>query len=152
MMDDSFQTYSKRIEKAVNEIPSNEVIKTERKGFASLRDKLVFGKAAWTEALSYFAILQAIIIFLALVPNAVQNINDVIKPTGIQFPIIASSVVALLFIIFIFFFGFFSYRYLGTAKRSAEISAKLSSCDFVEWKDLQEIKDGINELLKEKRK
>jgi len=147
--DDSFQTYSQRIERAVDDIPSSDVIGTKRKGFASLRDKLVFGKAAWTEALGYFAIVQAIIIFTALVPNAIQNVNEIVKPIGIQFPIVTSSVVAFLFIAFLFCFGFFSYRYLGTAKRSAEIGAKLSACDFVEWKDLQVIKNGIEDLKNE---
>jgi len=149
MTDDSFQTFSHRIEEAVDTIPSMDVIGTKRKGFASLRDKLVFGKAAWTEALGYFAIVQAIIIFTALVPNAIQNVNSVLKPTGLQLPIVASSVIAFIFILFLFIFGFLSYRYFGTAKRSAEIGAKLSSCDFIEWKDLQTIKQGIEDLKKQ---
>jgi hypothetical protein len=47
------------------------------------------------------------------------------------------------------FFGYFSYKYFGTAKRAGEIGAKLSSCDYVEWKDLQVIKQGIEDLQKD---
>jgi hypothetical protein len=149
MIEDSFEAYSHKIEKAIDIIPANEILGTQRHGLAGFRDKLVMTKAIWTEALGYFAIVQSLIIFTALVPNAFENINQVIKPTGFQFPIIVASLTALIFIIFLLFFGYFSYKYFGTAKRAGEIGAKLSSCDYVEWKDLQVIKQGIEDLQKD---
>jgi hypothetical protein len=146
MFDKSFETFSDGIEHAVNEIPANRVIQTHRKGLAGLRDKLVFGKAAWQEAMTYFGIVLSLVTLIALIPTAIKNINDFIKPTGIQFPVDVSSLATIAFLLFLFIFGFLSYKYFGMVIRSSEIGAKLSSCDFLEWQEEQRIKDGIQEL------
>ena len=144
--DASFGTFSDRIECAVNEIPADKVIKTNRTGLAGLRDKLVFGKSAWNEAMTYFGIVTTLVTLAALTPIAVGNINLLLEPVGIKFPVVFSSLMTFVLLICLFIFGYLSFKYFGMIKRSSEIGAKLSSCDYVEWQDLQVIKGELQEI------
>jgi len=121
---------------------------TNRKGLRGLVGKIVFGKAAWQEALTYFAILQSIVIFTALIPDAIGNVNDAFLLIGLplQFPVSVSSLASLLFIIFIFIFGFVGYRKLRTPAISQGFGNKNNSAMFMIWDELQEIKDQLEKV------
>jgi len=147
--DASFNIFSDKIEKAVDEIPNKKVISTDRHGLAGMRDKIVFVKSAWNESMTYFGIITTLVTLAALTPIAVGNINKVLEPIGVNLPVALSSLMTFILLVVLFIFGYLSFRYFGAVRRSAEISAKLSSADFLEWKEEQVIKDGIQELKDE---
>ena len=151
-MKNKYLEYSKKIEEASNEVQLREVIKTARKGAPGLRDKLVFGKAAWQEALTYFAILQSIVIFMALIPTAFENLNAFFAYLNIPIvlPLGLSSVASVLFLAFIFCFGVLGYRYFGLPKRTQEIGAKMHPGEYLIWKEVIELKEEIRKLKEEK--
>ena len=133
-----YDEYSKDIEKYSNAINLKKAVSTERIGKAGIRDKIVFGRAAWTEALGYFAILQTMVIFLGLLDDVIININaglwDLGTKIGIsnpyQFPVNMASYFAIMFIIFVLCFGIVGYRHFGLPKRLNEIGVKMNPAFF----------------------
>jgi len=141
-----YNKYSIDMEKATNEIQLKKATSTKRKGKAGLRDRLVFGRMSWTEALAFVSIIQSVIIFTALIPDAVETINEffVWLHIPIVFPIEISSVAAVIFIIFVFIFGIIAIRYFGTSRRGAEITGKLTPAYFLMWQKLEEIEKRLD--------
>ena len=143
-----FEVYSKEIEEATNSILLKEALKTERKGSARLRDRIVVGKVSWGEALTYVSIIQSIVIFMALIPEAVVTINEFLDWLGIdyRFPVQVSSVGAVMFIIFVFIFGLVAVRHIGTSRRGYEISSKMTPGTFLMWKQMKGLEKKLNDL------
>ena len=125
-------------------------LKSDRKGIKKCRDYFVFVKMAWTESMSYFGIVQTILLFTALTPQAVENINGVLTILHIpyQFPVASSSVVVIIFISFIILFGLVAYRFFGLARRAYEITSLYSPTNFLLYNEIQELKKEIEELKK----
>jgi len=142
-----FKTFTEQVEVAANKVNLKQSIATERKGAASARDSIVFGKISWQEALSFVAIIQSVIIFTALIPDAVGTVNDMLVWLGIpfEFPVEISSLGAILFIIFVFIFGLVAVRHIGTIKRSNEISTKMNPGMFLLWERQEEIMKKLEE-------
>jgi len=147
-----FNGFDKEVSRAANNINLKKAVSTERTGKAKIRDKFIFGKISWTEALSYISIIQSIIIFTALIPNSVQTVNSFLDWFGIpfHFPLELSSVGAIIFIIIVFIFGIISVRHIGTSRRAQEISTKLNPAIFLLWEQNQKIIENQEKLLKKK--
>jgi len=143
----SFDKYAKEVEEIANQINLKKSISTERKGAASARDKIVFGKLAWQEALAFIAILQSLIIFTALIPDSVGTINGFLLWLGIsyQFPLELASVAALIFVIVVFVFGLVAVRHLGTMKRTNEITTKMNPATYLLWTKLEALEKKIDD-------
>jgi len=124
MSKDYYKKYMKGIEEATNEINQRISIKTKRRGFAGFRDKLAFYKVAVFFAYGYISIIQTLIIFLGITPQAIENINGFFTTLGIryQFPVDISSIVAIMIIIMLFIFGVLAMLFFGLYKREQEIS------------------------------
>ena len=80
MDSDNFELDSIQLKKAVS---------TKRRGKAGFRDKFVFGRTSWVEALSYISVIQSVVIFTALIPTAVVTFNEFLvwMRLPIQFPV-----------------------------------------------------------------
>jgi hypothetical protein len=146
----SFKIYKEELSKVTDSLSLKEAIKSDREGTRKIRDNLVLIKMAWNESLSYFAIIQSVIIFTALVPNSIENINTVLRTIhiGYQFPIGSSSVAAILLILIIMLFGIISYRFFGLARRANEVSALYSPSSFLLYNKLLELEKEIKEMKK----
>lgn len=145
-----YKQYAKETEYYSDMIQLSEAVKTNRKGSAGIRDRIVFGKQAWQEALTWFSIIQSIVIFMALIPTAIMNLNNFFNYVGlpIQFPISISSVGAVIFIFFMFTFGLLSYRHFGLPRRSQEIGSKINPSFFMLWDKLNKLEEEVKKLKK----
>jgi|GEM_PF-4244356 len=145
MKDEYFYEFKRKLTDVTDNLSPKLSLKSDRKGGKKFRDYFVFMKMAWTESLSYFAILQSIIIFTALVPNSIENINNFFNWINIdyQLPVAYSSLITILLIFFIFMFGIITYRVFGLARRSYEISALYSPVYLLMYKELQDIKKEL---------
>jgi len=143
-----YEKFSDEVENAANYIQLKKSIASERKGVAKARDKLVTGKLAWQEALSFVTIIQSAVIFTALIPNSVDSVNGFLAYLGIpiQFPITMASVSALIFVIAVFIFGVLALRHMGTMKRTQEIATKMNPATYLLWEKLEEMEKKINDL------
>jgi len=154
MTDTSFKEFSNQMEKATNGINLKVAVGTKRKGKAKFIDRLVFAKYAWSESLSYFAVVQTAMIFFGLIDRVVENINagflDLGQFIGItnpyQFPVNIASYVAIMFVVFIFIFGIIAVRNLGTTRRGAEIGQKLSPNGYLIWQKIERIEGMLNKM------
>ena len=142
---EDYDKFLKEIHSATNRIKLNKAFKTTRRGMSSLRDRLVFTKMLWTEAMTYLAIVQTIVIFTALIPQSVDSINGALSylHIPIQFPKEVTSVLAVIFIISVFVFGFFAMRIAGTNKRQQEIATLIHPAFFLLWKKIEDIEKEI---------
>jgi len=143
-----YKKFVQGIEKATDAVDLKRSIGTVRKGKAGLRDRIVSGRISWTEALSYVAIIQSIVIFTALIPNSVDTANGFLEWIGIpfQFPKEISSVAALFFVVGVFSFGLIAVRYIGTVKRSYEIACKMNPGHILIFEKLVEIENNLKKL------
>jgi len=148
--DATFKIYKDDLSKVTDHLSLKEALKSDRGGARGFRDYFVLLKMTWNESLSYFAIIQSVIIFTALVPNSVENINTAMRAVHIpyQFPVGSSSVVAIIIILAILLFGIISYRFFGLARRANEVSALYSPGNFLIYNKLLELEKEIKELKK----
>lgn len=123
MTTDDYELFKTKLEQATNEINQRTSSITARKGFAGLRDKFAFYKVAVFFAFGYISLIQTMIIFLGITPQAIININSFLRAVGFsfQFPVDISSLLAILIIIGLFIFGIFAMLFLGLYKREQEI-------------------------------
>ena len=142
-----FKTFTEQVEAAANKVNLKQSIATERKGAASARDSIVFGKISWQEALSFLAIVQSGYIFMGLTDDVVVNVNGFLTFLGIsyQFPIALAGLIALVIIVGAFIFGLIAVRHIGTIKRSNEISTKMNPGMFLLWERQEEIMKKLEE-------
>lgn len=146
--------YSDEIEETTNAIDLKTVMGTNRTGVAAKRDHLVLIKSAWAESLTYFAIVQTMVIFLGLMDDVINNINTGLRSLGsmmgiydiYQFPVGVASFLAISFIIFLVCFGMVAYRYFGLPRRSQEIGAKMNSALFLLWRQNTELLERVKKL------
>jgi len=142
-----YDNFTAEIEESANKIVLKKAITTERHGTAGLRDRIVFGKYAWAEALAYMAIVQSAVVFLGLIDDVIINVNSALWDLGsvlgieqpFQFPVNIASYAAICFIVFIFCFGLIAVRHIGTSKRSYELSSKMNAGNFTTWRKLDDI-------------
>jgi hypothetical protein len=142
-----FDTFKKEIEQITRELPLEKAITATRKG--KLRwfiDKIVISRFMWTEAFAFLGIVQSIIIFIALVPQSIQSINDFLFVIGIDwsFSVAISSMLTIVFIVFIFIFGFIAVRYMGTSTLGAEYGAKTNPSIYLLWKQLKALEERVD--------
>jgi hypothetical protein len=71
----NFETFCKEVEDATNKINLKESISSERKGSSKFIDRVTIGRIAWQESLAFVAIIQSVIIFIALIPQAIVSVN-----------------------------------------------------------------------------
>jgi hypothetical protein len=145
-----YDSFSKEIEVATNQINLKISSTTERKGGLKLRDRLVFSRVVWQEALSFVAIIQSIVIFVALVPQSVVTVNSFFAWLGIQyeFPITVASSIVVVFIIVVFIFGILAVRYIGTVKSANEIGSKMNPSNYLMWNQLKELERKVDNLAR----
>jgi len=148
-----YNAFTKDMTEAANNINLKKAVSTERKGKARIRDKFIFGKISWSEALSYISIIQSIIIFTALIPSSVQTVNSFLDWLHIpfHFPLELSSISAVLFIVIVFIFGLVAVRHIGTTRRAQEIQYKLNPAMLLLWNQNQEIIKNQKEIIKLKK-
>jgi len=141
MTTDDYELFKKKIEKATNEINQRASVGSTRKGFAGFRDKFTFYKMAVFFAYGYISIIQTMIIFLGVTPQAVKNVNDFFRLLGIpfQFPVDVASFLAIIIIVALFVFGIFAMMFLGLFKREQEITIMQSPGFFLLVKQNEEI-------------
>lgn len=146
----NFEDYSRDIEIANDKIKLKEASRTDRKGAARLRDKLVFGKVSWGEAFTYLGIVQTTIIFFGLMDDVIVNMNQFLTTIGIgyQFPVGMSILAAFLFIIGVVIFGILAVRHIGTYRSSLELGTKMNPGIYMLWEQNKELKNKIEELEK----
>lgn len=115
--------YVEAVAQVTNEINQQRSVGTNRKGFASFRDKLAYYKVAVFFAYGYVSIIQTMVIFLGITPQALENINGFFSAIGIplQLPVDISSIIAIVLIIVLFFGGIFAMRFLGLYRREQEL-------------------------------
>ena len=147
---DEYEQYFKEVQQVADEIRLNKAFKTTRKGTRHLRDKLVFGKMLWQEAMTYVAIIQTIVIFTALIPASIDSLNAALKWIGIsyQFPKDITSFLAFIFVVLVFVFGYFAVRIAGTSKRQQEIASLIHPAFFLLWKKYKQLEEKIEEMRK----
>ena len=145
-----YEDFSKEIEDATNQINLKLSSNTERKGGLKFRDRLVFGRVVWQEALSFVAIIQSVIIFIALVPQAVVTINSFFEWMGVpfSFPITVASSVVVFFIIGVFIFGILAVRYIGTVKSANEYGSKMNPGNYLMWNQMKELEKKVDSLAR----
>jgi len=145
-----YDAFCKKIGEYANSINLKKAVGTRRRGGAGLRDRVVFGKLSWTEALSYLSIIQSIVIFTALIPDSVGTVNEMLAWMGLsyRFPIEISSVGAIIFIGCVFLFGLIAMRHIGTSRRAQEISGKLNASHFLIVSQNDEIIKNQKEIIK----
>jgi len=146
----TFKTYVQDIKKYSNQIQLKDASYSGRSGKAGVRDKTVFGKMSWNEALSYISIIQSVIIFTALIPDAVGTVNGFLEWLGIpyQFPVDMASVGAVIFIIIVFIFGLIAVRHVGTLRSASEVGNKMNPGMFMLYERQEEILKKLEELEK----
>ena len=151
-MEDVFTKYKQELSSITDKLSLKEAIRSSRTGSRKFRDNFVLLKMAWTESLSYFNIIQAVIIYTALVPNSIENINAVLSALQIpfQFPVGASSVLSIIVLMGIMLFGLVSYRFFGLARRANEVSALYSPGQLLLFKKIDDIERKIEELKNER--
>lgn len=148
---DDYQEYSREIEQYVRNIDLK--VATTQKTKVS---KLVFSKAAWQESLTWFAVVQSMVIFLGLMDDVVDNFNAILADisslfnlsTPLSLPVNITSYIAFMFIMFLFCFGFVGYRYLRLPQTTQMIGAKNNGAFFMLWKQNKELQKEIEELKK----
>ena len=141
----SFNEFSREVELANDKIKLKEASKTDRKGAAKLRDKLVFGKVSWGEAFTYLGIVQTTIIFFGLMDDVIVNMNQFLTTIGIeyQFPVGMSILAALLFILGVVVFGILAVRHIGTYRSSLELGTKMNPGIYLLWEKMRELEEKI---------
>jgi len=124
----SFESFSKEIEQANDQIVLKEACKTKRGGASGIRDKIVFGKVSWGEAFTYLGIVQTTVIFFGLMDDVIINVNGFLTLLGIgyQFPIGISVGIAFMFILGVVAFGILAVRHFGTYRSSLELGTKMN--------------------------
>jgi len=142
-----YEKYSREIEEVTNKINLKTAVGTARKGGAKARDRIVFGKLSWTEALSFVTIIQSVVIFTALIPDAVVSVNTFLDYFGIpfHFPVEISSVGAVVFIIVVFIFGLVAVRHIGTYKRSNELTSKMNPGTYLIWEKIEKLEKKLED-------
>jgi len=143
-----YKRFVKEIEQAADVVDLKKAIGTSRKGKAGLRDRIVSGRISWSEALSYVAIIQSIVIFTALIPNSIDTANGFLEWIGIpfQFPKEISSVAALFFVVGVFSFGLIAVRYVGTIKRTNEIGCKMNPGHILIYEKLIDMENRLRKI------
>jgi hypothetical protein len=143
-----FKEFKEDISRITDNLSLKDAITSDRKGSHKIRDNIVFYKQAWTESLTYFAIIQTVIIFTALVPNSIENINSVLTifHIPIQFPVDASSIFSVLLLFIILIFGVISYRFFGLVRRSGEIGTLFSPGLILLYEQNKEIMKRLDKL------
>ena len=136
----SYDEWLKELHKATNEINQKASLKTKRKGIAGFRDKFAFYKMALFFAYGYISIIQTMIIFLGITPQAIDNVNGFLKVIGISYkiPVEIASVATIGLIIGLFVFGVLAMSVLGLYKREAEVSTAQSPGFYAIYKILAE--------------
>jgi len=139
---DKYTSFRKHLEQATDEIKQKTAAKTNRKGkLLWLRDKLTFFKLATVFAFGYVGIIQSMVIFLGLTPQAVENVNDFFFTLGIpyQFPVAMSSFVAISIVVGLVVFGILAVLVFGLLKREQEVSISQSPGFYLIAKQNEEI-------------
>jgi hypothetical protein len=146
MSGEAFKKYKQDLATVTDGLSLGEAIKSDRTGTKGIRDNFVLLKMALQESLSYFSIVQFVIIF-TFVPDAIEKLNSFLKAIYLpyQFPVDSLSIVAFLFLCFIFIFGIISYRFFGLARRANEVSALYSPGNLLLYKKLCDIENRLKE-------
>ena len=149
---DEFEEYLKDVEAATNEINLKKSSTTNRTGSSKWRDRLMYGRIAWQEALAFVAIIQTVIIFVALVPQSILSVNGFLNLIGLsyQFPIHIASLIVIIFIIFVFAFGLVAVRYIGTFTSTNEISTKMYPGYYLLWKEMKNLEKKVVDIENKK--
>ena len=102
----------------------------------------------WQEAMTYVAIIQTVVIFTALIPQSIESVNKALQFLNIpyQFPKEITSFLAVLFVVFVFIFGYFAMRIAGTTKRQQEIATLIHPAFFLLWKKYKTLEEKLDEL------
>ena len=150
----SFNKFTKEVEQANDCIVLKEASKTKRKGAPKIRDKIVFGKVSWGEALTYLGIIQTAVIFFGLMDDVIINVNGFLTYVGIQFqfPLGISVGIAFLFILCVVAFGIIAVRVVGTYKSSLELGTKMNPGFYLLWRQNDELRKEVDALKKELKK
>lgn len=140
--------YLNNLHKTTDKIELDKAFRTNRTGASKVRDKVVFTKMIWAEAMTYLAILQTIVIFTALVPQSIETINEAFKWVGIpfEFPTGITSVFVIILVGSVFLIGWLAFRVTGAARRQQEVSTSINPVYFMFWKEFQDIKDELKRL------
>lgn len=125
---DRYESFRKLLERATNEINQRAAAKTDRKGYAGFRDKFAFFKLALVFAFGYVSIVQTMVIFLGVTPQAIENVNGFLYSVGVsyQFPVDISSMVAIGIVVGLVIFGVLAVLVFGLLKREQEVNISQS--------------------------
>ena len=124
-----YDVFRERLEQATNEINQRSAATTTRKGkLLWMRDKLAFFKLALVFAVGYVSIVQSMVIFLGITPQAIENVNEFFVVLGIpyQFPVALSSFVAISIVAGLVVFGILAVLVFGLLKREQEVNISQS--------------------------
>ena len=143
---EDFEKFAKEVEIVTEQMSKKESTRTSRKGLSRLKNRILYSKMAWNEALSFVGIIQTLVIFLALVPQAIGSGNDFLTYIGLsyQFPKQIGSLIAILFIVFVFLFGVVAVRYVGTITTSNEIGTKMNPSIYLLWQKMEALEQKIS--------
>ena len=90
---------------------------------------------------------------MALIPASVVSVNEFFIWMKVPYtlPVQISSFFAIVFIIFVFFFGFIAVRYIGTISSTGEISAKMNPGNYLIWEKLEKIEQRVEKLYEKNK-
>jgi len=151
-MDKEYEAYVKKLKESANKIDMKYVTKRRRGGKAGIIDKIVFLRASFTQAEHWIKFPYQFVFWTSLTPMALANLNEFLKWLGVPFfiPLSWGSVVALGVIFGLFILGILSYTHLGVVKSNQELGGIQQSPLFALFREIQELKQEVQELKGEK--
>ena len=146
-----YHEYTEDLERSSNAIKLKKSIKTNRKGWAKIRDVLVFFKQVWAVAEGWAGLPKALVYWLALTPLAIVSYNAFVNMLGIpaEIPLGYGSVIAMLTVVVLMIFGFLAWTRLGLNRRTMELGGKQNPNYFLFYNELENVLDEIKSLKDE---
>ena len=145
---DLYKEYCEEIEKYTNAVSLRDSVKTNRRGWAGIRDKLVFYKNAWTMGAQYASLPRELLFWLSLTPLAIANVNEALKTINspIVIPLSWGSVLACAVISIVIIFGVLSYTRFGLPRRSSELNAKINPWVILLYGKMKDIEEKMEQM------
>ena len=142
--------YMEELRKFTDTINLKKTIKTERKGMARFRDKIVFWRTAWSAGIQFAAIPKEAIMWISLMPLALANINEAFKWLGLPWyiPLSWGTLTGLTFVFLILIFGVFAFTRFGTRRRDYEIAALQNPAYGFLWFKIKDNEKKLDAIIK----
>ncbi len=146
---DRYDEYYNRLFKASNQIQLDKINKSPRTKKGGIIDKIVFYKSAFQQGMTWASFPNTLMHWIALMPLAIANVNEVFKVLGFPFaiPLDWGSMLGIGLLLGILIFGVLSYTRISLNRRQGEIGGLQSSPMYLNFCQIEEAKDLTKELI-----